>query len=134
MPWVNMMGTFEADQLDSVKYYHQKAADLIPSWIQPYTLFSEYYRLRLKQYDKAAEMLDLAGKIDSTSILVWYAKANLYLFQNKLTDAEKWYLKTLEASGEDICFPCAHLNLANIYNRRGRMAEAELHLKKSNSP
>lgn len=120
------------DQLDSALYYFKKATELVPSWVEPYIEMSYFYQYATKQLDKAEEMLQLAGEIDSTSILVWYYKATFYKRRTvrKYDESEKWYLKVIESSGKDICFPCVYNDLGNLYLNTRRYAEAEKYLKK----
>ncbi len=128
---VYLTQSFEPGQRDSAEYYTQKAAALIPSWVEPFLAMAIFYGYGPKQPDKVEEMLDLAGQVDSTSVLVWFRKANFYKDNGKYKLAEKWYLKTIEETEEDICFPCAHLNLAYIYKTSRRHDEAEKYLKKA---
>ena len=122
---VEIIYSSDANQLDSALYYFQRSTELVPSWVGPYIALSSFYLRQTKQIDKAEEMLRLADQVDSTSILVWYSKAQFYSEIGDYETAEKWYLKTIEASGEEICFPCAYLSLGNIYSKTRRYAEAE---------
>ena len=127
---VELIKTSEADQLDSAMYYLQKSTELIPSWVEPYIAMSSFYRHNLKDVVKDEEMLNLAGQLDTSSVLVWYEKARFYERVKKDTSmAVKWYLKVIEEIGEDICFPCAHYNLANMYANTDRRIEAERYYK-----
>lgn len=116
---VELVKSMELEQIDSVNYYFKKTIDLVPSWVEPYIHMSQYYS-RIKQPKKAEEMLQLAGEVDSTSVLVWYTKANFYKYVGNYKESEKWYLKTIEATGDDICFPCAHNNLGGLYKDQMR--------------
>ncbi len=127
---VEIIRSSEAEQLDSINYYFQQVTDLIPSWVEPYLAMHQFYWFR-KDLDKAEEMLNLAEKTDSTSLLVWYKKAKFYDGNNNLKLAEKWYLKTLESTGKDICFPCAYNNLGIVYRKTRQLDKAEIHFKKA---
>ncbi|MBK8492534.1 MAG: hypothetical protein IPL49_17005 [Saprospirales bacterium] len=75
---VEIIRNSEADQLDSAEYYFQQSTKLIPAWVEPYVAMSFFYELKLKEPEKAEEMLNIAGQVDSASVLVWYAKANFF--------------------------------------------------------
>lgn len=128
---VELIMNADADQLDSASHYFQKSIDLVPSWVEPYIAFSNFYKNRLRQADKAEELLNMASQIDSTSLLVWYKKAQFYNSQRKYKAAEKWYLETTEAIEGDICFPCAYHDLGLIYRATRRYEEAEKQFKKA---
>ena len=128
---VYLIRRFEAEQKDSAEYYFKQATTLIPSWVEPYLALGEYYHDRLKQPNKQEEMLNRAGQLDSASVLVWFKKAAFYGSQNKLDLAEKWYVKTVQKTSEDICFPCAHNNLGTVYYNTQRYDLAEHQLKKA---
>lgn len=121
---------YSAEQVDSAEYHAARAMEIAPSWVQPYINLSSFFQ-DIKQADKAEEQLNLAGQVDSNSILVWYAKAKFYGGQKKYSEAEHWYLKAIEGSGDEICFPCAHLNLGRVYHRKRRYQEAEQAYKKA---
>ena len=129
---VELIRNFEADQLDSAKHYFEKATDLVPSWIEPYIAMGYYYNWILKQPKKQLEMLNLAGQIDSTSVLVWYEKSRYYSrLEINYPLAEKWLLKTVEGVGADICFPCVYNNLGALYIQTNRFDQAEQAYKKA---
>ncbi len=125
---VYMAKTFDATQADSVEYYATQAAALNPSWVEPFLTMAAYYR-QLKNYPKAEEMLNRATSIDSNSILVWYERARYFHHQAKFSEAEKWYLKALDGSGRDICFPCVNQALGDIYLSNRQFDKAEQYLK-----
>ena len=77
-------------------------------------------------------MLNLAGQIDSTSVLVWYEKSRYYSrLEINYPLAEKWLLKTVEGVGADICFPCVYNNLGALYIQTNRFDQAEQAYKKA---
>ena len=82
-------------------------------------------------YGKYPVYLKRAEQVDPTSILVWYVKGVFYDRHGKFEAAEKYYLKAIEGSGNDICFPCAHHNLGSIYAKTDRYTEAEQQLNKA---
>ncbi len=126
---VELIRCAEADQLDTAMYYFQKSKDLIPSWVEPYLAMSSFYIFRLGQFDKAEELLDMAGQVDSTSVVVWYNKAILYKDHDQFDQAEYWFLKTIRSSGNGICFPCAYNSLGVLYNKTSLLKEGEEILK-----
>ncbi len=128
---IQLASSYKKEQLDSAVYYTRQAAALVPSWVEPYLVLSDFYFIKLNQYDKAEEMLQMAGQIDSTSAIVWYKKGQFYKNQRKYSLAEKWLLKTIEGTSEDICFPCAHIVLGNIYQYTKRYDEAEQQFQKA---
>ena len=128
---VELIRNSEAEQQDSAEYFFQKATTQIPSWIEPYIALSDFYNFTKKNYERGEELLHLAWKLDSTSILVWYRKALCYQIQKKYELAESWYLKTINGTGQNICFPCTYLNLGILYRDNGRFSEAEPVLKKA---
>jgi len=128
--YVGLIQQYPSELSDSAEFYAAKAMKLAPSWVKPYTELAKYYQ-KVKQQDKAEEILDQAGLVDSSSILVWYEKASFYGNRKNYSAAEHWYLKTISGAGEDICFPCAHLNLGSLYKDTNRFTEAEQHLKKA---
>ncbi len=129
---VGMMYTFGAAQADSAYLYFSKATAQAPAWIVPYLALYGYYHWRTKQDDKAEEMLNRAGQIDSTSVLVFYEKARFYTVLKKYEAAEYWYLKTISGASTDICFPCAYNSLGIFYcDYVRRYVEAEAAFKKA---
>lgn len=128
---VELLRNSEAGQLDSAKWFFQKATTLAPTWVEPYIAMAEFYRQKLQQLDKAEEMLNLASQVDSASILVKYVKGRFYDGQQKYKQAEAWYLKALVGTAGDICFPCTNQALGSIYMNTGRMQEAEQYFFKA---
>ncbi|TNE59601.1 MAG: tetratricopeptide repeat protein [Bacteroidetes bacterium] len=118
-------------QLDSAEYFFHQSTQLIPSWVEPYLGMSDFYRLQLKQPGNGEEMLQLAGQVDSTSVLVWYQKANFYYAQKQYELAEKWYSKIFEENRGNICFPCAYTNLGLVYLDTKRFDLAEKNFRKA---
>ncbi|MBK7694003.1 MAG: tetratricopeptide repeat protein [Saprospiraceae bacterium] len=124
-----LISIYEVDQIDSAEYYTRKAMEITPAWVKPYLNLSSVY-LKAKQFDKEEEMLNRATKVDSNSILVWYAKARFYQSHKNFEKAEYWFKKMINSSGEDICFPCTHNNLGYVYKDTHRYDEAEQQYKK----
>ncbi len=122
---VEIIRNCEAGHRDSAEHYFHRATELIPSWIEPYIAMADFYRRTLKESKGQEEMLNLAGQIDSTSVLVWYKKGNFYKRQKKYEKAEYWYLKAINSITKDICFPCLYANLGYVYKSLGRYREAE---------
>jgi superkiller protein 3 len=128
---VEMIRSSEANQLDSVNYYFKKATELVPSWEEPYLAMSSFYQFRMKDIENAEELLNLAGQVDSNSVLVWFKKGRFYYKQKNYQLAEKWLLKTIQSTGDDICFPCAHNVLGFVYWGMEQDEEAMHHFKKA---
>ncbi len=128
---VYLTRNFEAEQVDSAEHYFEQAASLIPSWVEPYVALAFFYRYQSPQPEKVEALLNRAGQVDSSSILVAYEKALHYFDQGQMQLAEKWYLKTIEGTGKDVCFPCAHNDLGRLYTRSREYEKAEKHYKKA---
>ncbi|MBK9108774.1 MAG: tetratricopeptide repeat protein [Saprospiraceae bacterium] len=126
---IQLVRMSEGNQLDSALYYFEKGKNLVPQWVEPYLSMSKFYEWRTKQTDKAEEILILAGKLDSTSVLVKYKKADFYYTQGKFELAEQFFLSVIESIQGDICFPCAYHNLGNVYfnTQRYDLAEIQYH-------
>ena len=118
------------EYVDSAEYYFQKAIDLIPSWVEPYIKLSLVYNAN-RSLDKAEEVLRMAGKIDSSSVKVWYYTANAIKDQRKYEEAIKYYKKVIEATAQDVCFPCASNNLGWTYKQLKQYEEAEKYYTKA---
>ncbi|MBK7408418.1 MAG: tetratricopeptide repeat protein [Saprospirales bacterium] len=121
---VELIDTYEAAQEDSATYYGLKAAELAPTWVVPYIRLAFFYEKKAKDLDKAEAMLNQAGLIDTSSVYVWYAKANLFHSQKKYLEAEQLFEKVIKSSGSEICFPCANQNLGVVYQETGRVKKA----------
>jgi tetratricopeptide (TPR) repeat protein len=129
--YLEMITAWDKEQADSAVYYTEKAMEQIPSWIVPFTRLASYFTYTLKDYDRSKEFLSKAAEIDSTSILVYYQKGNLYKLTMDYPEAEKWLLKAVQDSTNAICFPCAHNQLATIYIKTRKFDQAEIYVKKS---
>ncbi len=125
-----LISQYPAERADSAEYYTTKAIQIAPTWVKPYINLSYFYQ-NAKQPDKAEEVLNQAGLVDSSSILVWYEKARFYTERKNFDKAEHWFLKAIAGSGDNICFPCAHLQLGIVYADLRRYAEAEQQYKKA---
>jgi tetratricopeptide (TPR) repeat protein len=129
--YVELIQTCRAAEVDSANSYASKAMRLVPSWIVPFTTLAFFMEIKLKEPEKAEQLLNEAFQMDSSSMLVWYSKAHFYARQKKSTLAEFWYKKVIAGSGEEICFPCAHNGLAGVYLFTKRYTEAEEQYKKA---
>ena len=123
--------TFGPEHLDSSEYFQKKAIEVAPSWPLAYKGLADFYEFGSKKFDKAEEVLNLALKMDSSSILIWYRMGQFHMNRGNLAFAEKCYLKTIEELGRDVCFPCVHSSLGYIYNNTGRLDEAIIQFKKA---
>ncbi len=123
--YVELISTCSETEADSAEIFAQKAHDLVPQWVVPYIRLSHFYKRKLDSKLKSETILQKAGEIDSSSVLVWYSKGNNYLQQRDLEKAIFWFKKSVSGTGEGICFNCALLNLGEAYLMLGRNAEAE---------
>ncbi len=128
---IQMIRNSEANQLDSALYYFEKVKGIVPQWVEPYLAMSKFYEWRIKNFEQAEEMLNLAGKLDSNSVLVKYKKADFYYMQGNFELAEHWLLSVIESIQGDICFPCAYQNLGNVYISTERFDLAEKSYRKA---
>lgn len=129
--WADMITVFSASQEDSARYYATKAASLVPNWIVPYALLVDYYHFVLKQSDKADSVLNYASNLDSNSVYLWYVKGSFYDDIGKFEESEKWYLKALHATTNEVCFPCLYNALGILYIQTERIPESILAYKKA---
>ncbi|MFN0173420.1 MAG: caspase family protein [Saprospiraceae bacterium] len=129
--FVEMVSICSAIQLDSAILYATKAMEISPTWVVPYIRLATFYDHRLNKPGNAEALLNQAGELDSSSLLVWYQKANFYSEHGNFGKAEYWFKKTIASADKGICFPCAQLHLGYGYNTMGRYAEAVVHFLKA---
>ena len=127
----DMITVFNRSQEDSAVYYAAKASALIPTWVLPYILLSEFYEFRMGNPEKVEKVLDDAIKVDSNSVYLWYVIAGFYANYGRYAESEKWFLKTIDATANDVCFPCAHNELGVLYTDMNRLKDAEEQFKKA---
>ncbi len=127
----DMITVFNRSQEDSAVYYAAKASALIPTWVLPYILLSEFYEFRMGNPEKVEKVLDDAIKVDSNSVYLWYVIAGFYANHGRYAESEKWFLKTIDATANDVCFPCAHNELGVLYTDMNRLKDAEEQFKKA---
>jgi tetratricopeptide (TPR) repeat protein len=126
-----LISSFEPEQKDSALFYFQQAVELIPSWNGPYRHMAKFYQKALLP-EKEEEMLNMAGNVDTNSVLVSYLKADFYSRQKKYNLSEKWYIKTINGIADNVCFPCAHLALGITYtDYLGQPEKGIIHFKKA---
>ena len=86
---------------------------------------------KLKNRARAEDLLNVAGVIDSNSLLVWYQKGLFYFRQQDYQKSEFWLKKSVASSEEGICFPCAYNLMGNIYIEKSQFEKAEAHFIKA---
>jgi tetratricopeptide (TPR) repeat protein/uncharacterized caspase-like protein len=114
-----------SSQLDSALYYTAKSLELLPAWIQPNISLAKFYEEKMKNYAKADSCYDEAMKLDTNSLVVWYQRSGFYKRIRNYEKAELWLKKTVSKLKGDICFPCAHNELARLYESQGKIKDAE---------
>ena len=128
--YVKLIGTYSSAEKDSAEYYASKAMDLVPGWVWPLNELAWYY-YRIRMPDKTERILEQAYLLDTNSVVVWYLKGTFYgnVRQNK--KAEYWFLKAIDAHEANLCFPCIHNSLGNVYFDMVKIQEAEQEFKKA---
>ncbi len=115
-------------QLDSAILFTNKAIELYPSWILPYTDLAFTLSWPYKEFDQAKPYLEQAMKIDSTSPRVWNAYAVFNYFQDRQQEAEKCLRKVILYDSTNVQ---AYFNLGNIRSNAGQYVEAEEYFLKA---
>jgi protein O-mannosyl-transferase len=123
--FVELISTCSNTEVDSAEFFARKAMELVPNWVVPHVRLSFFYQRKLGDLQKAGELLEEAGKVDSNSVMVWYQKANFYKRTMDFGKAVQWYKKAIEGAGHEICFNCALQDLGDSYIILGRYKEAE---------
>jgi tetratricopeptide (TPR) repeat protein len=125
---IQLIRNSEKEQQDSALYYFEKATTALPNWTEPYIALSNYYVYKTEDKDKGIELLERALEVDSSSVFAQYQKAKAYEYFKEYDSAEKWYLKTIESTGKDICFPCALNDLGTMYFFQRKFEKAEKYM------
>jgi tetratricopeptide (TPR) repeat protein len=129
--YLQLISAYSPAEMDSAEYYANKAMDAVPSWILPYIDLAATYYIKAKDPVKAEMTLEKAYQLDSGSLLVWYRKGVFYNAIRKFDKASYWFEKALMRTGDEICFPCAHLGLGTAYFRLGRNEDALTQINKA---
>ncbi|MBK9108779.1 MAG: tetratricopeptide repeat protein [Saprospiraceae bacterium] len=129
--YVELIFTCLPNEEDSAINYANKAVALVPNWVVPYIKLSRFYMGALKNKDKAEELLNRAGAIDTNSLLVWYQRGTFYFNQRDFQKAEYWLKKAVASEDEGICFPCAYNLMGNVYIETKQFEKAEAHFLKA---
>ncbi|MCB0535215.1 MAG: tetratricopeptide repeat protein, partial [Saprospiraceae bacterium] len=116
--------------LDSAKYYMNRALDLAPNWTYPYFNMAAVYFNR-KDFEMAGSLLQHALRIDPSSVFIKFKTATMYATTGKYDLAEPLFLDLLENVSPDICFPCLYQNLSALYAETNRLKEAETFMLKA---
>ncbi len=128
--YIKLIGTFSSAEKDSAEYYTSKAIELVPGWVWPLNELAWYY-YRIKMPDKTEKILEQAYVLDTNSVFVWYLKGTFYSYLHQNKKAEYWFLKVIAGNETNICFPCVHNSLGNVYFEMGKYDEAEQEFKKT---
>ncbi|MBK6699483.1 MAG: tetratricopeptide repeat protein [Saprospiraceae bacterium] len=129
--YVELISTSMPSEEDSAVYYANKAMALVPNWVVPNIKLAGFYMNKLKNRARAEDLLNVAGVIDSNSLLVWYQKGLFYFRQQDYQKSEFWLKKSVASSEEGICFPCAYNLMGNIYIETSQFEKAEAHFLKA---
>jgi len=128
--YIKLIGTYSSAEKDSAEYYAKRAIDLVPGWVWPLNELAWYY-YKIKMPDKTEKILEQAYNLDTNSVFVWYLKGTFYSYVRQNKKAEYWFLKVINANETNICFPCVHNSLANVYFEMGQYSNAEQEFKKT---
>lgn len=128
--YLKLIGTYSSAEKDSAEYYASKAIDLVPGWVWPLNELAWYY-YRIKMPDKTEQILEQAYLLDTNSVFVWYLKGTFYSYIRQNKKAEYWFLKAIDAHEANLCFPCIHNSMGNVYFDMGKYQEAEQEFKKT---
>ncbi|HMW38760.1 MAG: tetratricopeptide repeat protein [Saprospiraceae bacterium] len=128
--YLKLIGTYSAAQKDSAEYYAGKALDLVPGWVWPLNELAWFY-YKIKMPDKTDKILEQAYVLDTNSVFVWYLKGTFYSYVHQNKKAEYWFLKAIAANETNICFPCIHNSLGNVYFEMGKYLLSEQEYKKA---
>ncbi len=130
---------YQFNKADSAEYYAQKATDLSPSWLMPYSILGQYYAQIIltngkitSDLEKSKYFLDKAEKIDSSAaksnpVYISYRQA-YYMASNQLDKAESLMLHLIQI---DSTLSWGYANLATTYLLGKRYAEAEKYYQKA---
>ena len=113
---------------DSMEIMAQKAIQLYPAWVVPYTDVAFMYSYKFNNPEKAKKYIEKAVEMDSSSIAVWN---NWGLYSYKKRDFAEAERKFRKATQLDPNNANAWNNLGNALLASGRFLEAELPLLNS---
>ena len=119
---------FNLLKLDSAEYYAQKAIEMNPAWILPYTNIAFILSDKYKLYDRAMVYLVQASRIDTSSANVWNAFGANHNNAKEYTEAEKNFQKAIQLAPN---YVTAYNNLAITYCYLNKFLEAEQLLLKA---
>lgn len=109
----------------------EKAVSIYPKFVEARLKLGTGY-MDLGQWEKAEQALLATIEVDETAFNALFALSEIYLRQNKLSDAEKVLVKGLAIQGQSYL---GHLNLARVYWEKARetkdLAQAKPALEKS---
>jgi tetratricopeptide (TPR) repeat protein len=115
---------YNLGNLDSAKIHFKEATKLAPSWVLPYSSFSEYYSDELFDLKTAYSIVTAGMQVDSMHGLLLTDLINIYRREHKYELALKYALR-YEASGGET-FPCWYISKAFIYYFLHKNKEAEI--------
>ncbi len=107
---------------DSMEIMAQKAIQLYPAWVVPYTDLSFMYSYKFNNPDKAKKFIEKAVEMDSSSVAVWN-NWGLYSYKKKdFVEAERKFRKATQLDPNNAN---AWNNLGNVLIAAGKFQEAE---------
>ncbi len=125
---ISQVFAYQYMQPDSMEWYAQKAMDVYPQWIVPYTDLAFNFSQKYKQFDKAKIYLDQALKLDSSSNIVWTSRGVYHIWKKQYDQAEVDFLRAIQL---DSNLSNAYNNLGLVYFNLNKFDDAEKYLKKS---
>ena len=119
------------DKLSFAVKCFEKAVSLYPKFVEARLKLGTGY-MDLGQWEKAEQALLATIEVDESAFNALFALSEIYLRQNKLSDAEKVLVKGLAIQDQSYL---GHLNLARVYWEKARetkdLAQAKPALEKS---
>lgn len=125
---ISQVFAYQYVQPDSMEWYAQKAMNVYPQWIIPYTDLAFNFSQKYKQFDKAKIYLDQALKMDSSLSVVWTSRGVYHIWKKQYDQAEEDFLKAIQL---DSSLSNVYNNLGLVYFNLSKFDEAEKYLKKS---
>ena len=133
---MEMVYFFQMVERDSAAFYAEKAVELAPTWIRPYSNLAYFYTTGFNcsgnGLEKAKYYLKLADKVDSTASQSNYLHiknwASYYYRSGQLDKAISAYEKAIAIDSSKVS---AQSNLGNVYVSQENFAGAEAQYKKA---
>jgi Tfp pilus assembly protein PilF len=93
-------------------------------------MLAEFY-IQEREYKKAGDLIEKALKITPNDGYALRTMGLLFYTQNKFSQAEKYFNKTIDAKSNNSEVAWAYLWLANIYSKTGKQAQARENVAKA---